>query len=95
MAITRKDVEYVARLARLRLSEGEKEQFASQLARIVEYVEKLNQLDTARVEPTAHVLPLKNVMRPDEVRPTIARDAVLRLAPKAADGFIKVPQVIE
>ncbi len=95
MAITKKDVEYVARLARLKLSEEEKKHFTSQLKRIVEYVEKLSELDTANVEPTAHVLPLKNVTRKDEVKPSIKREVVLKLAPKAGDGFIKVPRVID
>ena len=95
MPITRKDVEYVARLARLRLSEKEKERLTVQLGSIVGYVEKLNTLDTTDVEPTARVLPLKNVTRPDEVRPCMDRDAVLTLAPKAGEGFFKVPQVIE
>jgi aspartyl-tRNA(Asn)/glutamyl-tRNA(Gln) amidotransferase subunit C len=95
MPITKKDVEYAARLARLRLSEAEREQFASQLAKIVGYVEKLNELDTKGVEPTAHVLPLKNVTRPDEVKPSINRERILKLAPKTADGLIMVPRVIE
>ena len=95
MAITKKDVEYVARLARLKLSEEEKKHFTSQLRRIVDYVEKLNELDTANVEPTAHVLPLKNVTRKDEVNPSIKREVILKLAPKSGDGFIKVPQVID
>ena len=95
MAITRKDVEYVARLARLRFSDEEKERFASQLAKIVEFVEKLNELDISNVPPTAHALPLTNVVRHDETAPTLDRDAVMKLAPKAGDGFIKVPQVIE
>lgn len=95
MAIEKKDVEYAARLARLRLSEGEEEQFTAQLARIVEYVRKLNELDTSGVEPTAHVLPLKNVTRPDEMRPSIDRDMILKLAPESGDGYVKVPRVIE
>lgn len=95
MAITRKDVEYVARLARLRLSEEEKERLTSQLGAIIGYVEKLSELDTGKVGPTAHVLPLKNVTRPDEVCPTLDHDAVMKLAPKSGDGFVKVPQVIE
>jgi len=95
MAITRKEVEYVARLARLRLTEEEKERLTSQLGAIVGYVEKLNELDTTNVEPTAHVLPLKNVTRPDKACPTIDHDTILRLAPKSEDGFVKVPQVIE
>ena len=95
MAITKKDVEYVARLARLKLSEAEKEQFTSQLGRIVGYVEKLNELNTEGVEPTAHILPMKNVTRPDETRSCIDRETIIKLAPKTAEGFIKVPQVIE
>ena len=95
MAITKKDVEYIARLARLKLPEGDKERFTSQLQRIVEYVEKLNELNTEGVEPTAHVLPLKNVTRPDEVRPSLDRAVILELAPRSGEGFIKVPQVIE
>lgn len=95
MAITRKDVEYVARLARLSLSDAEKERLTAQLAAIVGYVEKLNELDTEKVEPTAHVLPLKNVTRPDASRPPMDREAVVRLAPKSEGGFVKVPQVIE
>ncbi|HOE28222.1 MAG: Asp-tRNA(Asn)/Glu-tRNA(Gln) amidotransferase subunit GatC [Candidatus Aureabacteria bacterium] len=95
MPISRKDVEYVARLARLRLSEEEKERLTVQLGEIVGYVEKLNELDTADVEPTAHVLPLRNITRPDEVRPCLDRDEALRLAPKAGEGFFRVPQIIE
>ncbi|MCX6356368.1 MAG: Asp-tRNA(Asn)/Glu-tRNA(Gln) amidotransferase subunit GatC [Candidatus Aureabacteria bacterium] len=95
MGITRKDVEYVARLARLRLSDVDKERFTTQLQSIVGYVEKLNELATEAIEPTSHVIPLKNVTRPDETRPCLERDIVLKLAPKASEGFIKVPQVIE
>jgi len=95
MAITRKDVEHIARLARLKFSEAEQERFASQLAKIVEYVEKLNELDTEGVEPTAHVIPLKNVTRSDELRPSLDRETVLKLAPRAEEGFVKVPKIIE
>ena len=95
MAITKKEVEYIARLARLKLSEKEKEQFTHQLKRIIDYVAKLEELDTGKIEPTARVLPLKNVMRRDEVRPSIGRETVLKLAPKVEKGLIKVPRVIE
>jgi aspartyl-tRNA(Asn)/glutamyl-tRNA(Gln) amidotransferase subunit C len=95
MAITGKDVEHIARLARLKFSEADQERFASQLAKIVEYVEKLNELNTEGVEPTAHAIPLKNVTRADELRPSIDRETILKLAPKAGDGFVKVPKVIE
>ena len=95
MAITKKDVDYIARLAKLKFSEEEKERFTSQLAKIVGYIQKLNELNTEGVEPTAHVLPLKNVTRPDEVRPSLDRAVILELAPRSGEGFIKVPQVIE
>ena len=71
MSITVKDVEHVAALARLALSEQEKEQFAGQLNAILAYAGKLNELDTADVEPTSHVLPLANVMREDETSPSL------------------------
>ncbi|MDD5557214.1 MAG: Asp-tRNA(Asn)/Glu-tRNA(Gln) amidotransferase subunit GatC [bacterium] len=95
MTIGRDEVEHVARLARLRLTDEERERFTAQLAAILDYVRKLNEIDTAGVEPTAHVLPLRNVTRPDEVRPSLEREGVLRLAPRADDGFIMVPRVIE
>jgi aspartyl-tRNA(Asn)/glutamyl-tRNA(Gln) amidotransferase subunit C len=95
MAITREDVEHIARLARLKFSEEDQERFASQLAKIVEYVEKLNELKTEGVAPTAHVIPLKNVTRPDELRPSLAREKILKLAPRSGEGFVKVPKVIE
>lgn len=95
MAITRRDVEHVARLARLRFSEADQERFASQLARIVDYVEKLNELGTDGVEPTAHAVPLRNVTRPDMLGPSIDRETILKLAPRSGEGFVKVPRVIE
>lgn len=95
MSITAKDVEHVANLARLDLSAEEKEQFAGQLNAILKYAEKLNELDTANVEPTSHVLPLSNVMREDEVRPSWPIEKVLSNAPDEEDGQFKVPAVIE
>jgi len=95
MTIDKKDVEHAAHLARLRLSEEEKNQFTSQLAKIIDYVRKLNELDTSGVEPTAHVLTLKNITRPDETKPCLDRGIVLKLAPEAGDGHIRVPKVIE
>ena len=67
MKITVKEVEYVARLAYLDLDQGEKEKFTDQLNRILEYMEKLNELDTSEVEPTSHVLPMINAFREDKV----------------------------
>ena len=93
--ITRKDVEHVAELARLELTAAETEQFIVQLNSILTYVEKLNELDTANVEPTAHVIPLSNVLRDDEVRPSLDRAKVLHNAPEESHFFFKVPRIIE
>lgn len=95
MSITIKDVEHVAALARLELSEQEKERFAGQLSAILKYAEQLNQLDTDGVEPTSHAMPLVNVMREDAVKPSLPIDKVLLNAPDEEDGQIKVPAVLE
>jgi aspartyl-tRNA(Asn)/glutamyl-tRNA(Gln) amidotransferase subunit C len=93
--IAREDVEHVAELARLDLTSAEKEQFITQLNSILTYIEKLNELDTRDVEPTSHVLPMSNVFRDDEVRPSIDRAEVLRNAPEESHFFFKVPRIIE
>ncbi|WP_276357785.1 Asp-tRNA(Asn)/Glu-tRNA(Gln) amidotransferase subunit GatC [Cohnella caldifontis] len=95
MSISAKDVEHVADLARLDLSDEEKDRFAGQLNAILKYAEKLNELDTDGVEPTSHVLPLANVMREDEVRPSWPIEKVLANAPDEEDGQFKVPAVLE
>ena len=93
--ITLADVEHVARLARLALGDAEKAQMRSQLEAILGYVEQLRRVDTAGVEPTAHVLPLVNVMRDDEVRPSYPVEAMLANAPDAEDGQFRVPRILE
>ena len=95
MALTKKDVEYVARLARLELSADEVETYTGQLGAILEYAEMLNQLDTDSVEPTTHVLPLNNVLRRDEVVPSMDRDKILENAPDKAKGCFRVPRILE
>lgn len=95
MSITVKDVEHVANLARLALTDEEKEQFTGQLNAILKYAEKLNELDTTGVEPTSHVLPLANVMREDEPGTSLPIEKVLRNAPEAEDDQFKVPAVLE
>ncbi|MDO3681662.1 Asp-tRNA(Asn)/Glu-tRNA(Gln) amidotransferase subunit GatC [Paenibacillus ehimensis] len=95
MSITVKDVEHVAALARLELSDREKEQFTEQLNAILKYAEQLEQLNTDDVEPTSHAMPLVNVMREDEVRPSLPIEKVLLNAPDEEDGQIKVPAVLE
>lgn len=94
MSIDKKVVEHVALLARLQLSEEEKEQYTDQLNAILGYMEKLNKLDTTQVPPTAHVLPLKNVYREDIARPSMDREKVVANAPQEEDGQFKVPKIV-
>jgi len=89
------DIEKVARLARLELSEEEKETFGNQLEQILTYMEQLNRLDTAGVEPTSHAIPVYNVFREDEVKPSFLQEEVLAIAPDEEDGHFKVPRIIE
>ena len=93
--ISLKDVEYAAQLARLDLRPEEKAGLAEQLGRILEYIGKLNELDTDGVEPTSHVLPLRNVFREDRAGEPMDREEALRLAPDAAGAFFQAPKVIE
>ena len=93
--ITLAEVEHVARLARLALGADEKERMRSQLDVILGYVEQLRRVDTTGVEPTAHVLPLVNVMRDDEVRPSYPAEAMLQNAPDAHEEQFRVPRILE
>lgn len=95
MKITCKDVADVALLSRLEFSESELETFTGQLDAILEYAEVLNKLSVDDVEPTAHVLPLKNVMRADEAKPSLPREMALSNAPEQEDGYFKVPKIME
>lgn len=95
MSIQVNDVEHVAKLARLNLTEEERETFTGQLNAILQYAEKLNELDTEEVEPTTHVLHLSNVMREDEVRESLSQEKVFRNAPEEEDGQFKVPAVLD
>ncbi|MBN2373805.1 Asp-tRNA(Asn)/Glu-tRNA(Gln) amidotransferase subunit GatC [bacterium] len=95
MKITKKEVEYVADLACMEISEEEKEIFTRQLDSILSYMEKLNQLDTKDIEPTSHVLQTDNVFREDKVKPSLPQDEALANAPDKKNGFFRVPRVIE
>lgn len=95
MAITKKDVTYIAALSRLGLSEAEIEHFGGQLESILEYIDQLKKLDVSDVPPTAHVLDIKNVYRPDEPGPCLNAEEILKVAPSAQGKFFKVPKVIE
>ncbi|MWV47299.1 Asp-tRNA(Asn)/Glu-tRNA(Gln) amidotransferase subunit GatC [Paenibacillus sp. HJL G12] len=95
MSITNKDVQHVAKLARLNLSTEEEQMFTEQLNAILQYAEKLNELDTDGVEPTTHVLPVSNVMREDVERESLPIEKVMANAPDEEDGQFKVPAVLE
>ena len=88
------DVAHVARLARLELSPAELESFTSQLAAVLAHAADLDALELDGVEPTAHPLPLSNVLRSDQIRPTLDRDEVLAAAPAVEDGQFRVPPVL-
>jgi len=89
--IERDQVLHVARLARLRLSEGEVEQMVGELSGILEHVDRIGNLDLEGVEPTSHVVKLENVLRPDEPRPSLPRDVALASAPDPQDGAFRAP----
>jgi len=95
MVIDRATVEHVAHLARLALSDEERERFADQLGRILEYCARLNELPLAGVPPTSHVIPITNVLRDDTVTPSLSREEVLTQAPAHEGGFFRVPRVLD
>ncbi len=94
--LTLADIDHLAALARLALTEEEKSRFARQLAEILAYAEQVQRVDTRGVPPTTHVLTERTPFRPDEVRPGLSRDEALANAPEPAreQGFFKVPRVI-
>ena len=92
--ISRADVEHVARLARLDLTDGEVELFTGQLGAVLEHAADVEALDTSGVPPTAHPLPLENVLRDDRVEPSLDRDEVLGQAPATEDGRFRVPRIL-
>lgn len=95
MRLTREEVEHIAELAKLGLSEEEKETFRQQLSAILNYAQKLQELDTEAIPPTAQVMTLQNVMRPDQVRPSFPREDILANAPATQDGCFKVRAILE
>jgi len=95
MAAVEIDVKYVAHLARLSLSPEEEQKIGRQLGNILGYIEKLKEVDVAGVEPTAHAFPLVNVVRPDEVRPSLSNEEAMRNAPAQANGLFMVPKIVE
>lgn len=95
MSLTPEQVQHVAKLARLNLSDEEVATFTGQMADILAYVEKLNELNTDGVVPTSHAVPMENAFRADLVRPSIGVENALANAPDRIEGFFRVPKVIE
>ena len=95
MAAPEINVKYVAHLARLTLSPEEEQRIGEQLASILGYIEKLREVDVTGVEPTAHAVPLVNVTRPDEIKPSLPAEEALRNAPAQANGLFLVPKIVE
>jgi len=92
--IEEKDVEYVARLAKLELNENQKELFLKQLNDILDYFKQLNQLDTEEVEPTSYILNPANLFHDDEPKPSLPQDMVLGMTKYKKNGYIKVPKIL-
>jgi aspartyl-tRNA(Asn)/glutamyl-tRNA(Gln) amidotransferase subunit C len=95
MALTPEDVDHVAALARLGITPEERKRFTEQLSTILGHFQALQALETADIPPTAQVLDLRNVMRSDEVRPSLPRDQILQNAPRRDDGFFRTQAVLE
>ena len=89
------DLQHVVKLARIELSAKEEERIGPQLLEIIQYVEKLNELDIDEIEPIAHVVQLTNVLREDQPRPSLSQDDAMRNAPKSAKGLFVVPKIVE
>ena len=93
--LDKSQVRKVAKLSRLDLTESEVEEFTGQLSAILDYVEKMNELDTENIEPLAHCLPISNVFRPDEVRESLGAEKALANAPQRDGDFFKVPKILD
>ncbi len=95
MALTNEQVEHVALLARLGLSDAERERMREQLSSILDHIDQLRAVDTSNVAPTAQVIPLDPILRDDEVAAQLSADQVLANAPRSEGGFIKVRAILE
>ncbi|HEY5298339.1 MAG TPA: Asp-tRNA(Asn)/Glu-tRNA(Gln) amidotransferase subunit GatC [Verrucomicrobiae bacterium] len=95
MAAAEIDIKYVAHLARIALAPDEEKKLAAQLGSILGYIEKLREVDVASVEPTAHAVPMINVMRADEIQNSLPHEEAMRNAPKQANGLFIVPKIVE
>ena len=91
--ITIQDVEHVAKLARLEITDEEKVKFSKQLGDVLKYVEQMNEVDTTNVEPLSHVVDFNNVMRDDEIHYDCTKEQLMMNPPEEEDGFFKVPKI--
>jgi len=91
--ITKKEVEHIAQLAELKLTDEELDKFSEQLSDVIRSFEKLDELDTENIEPTAYTVPMKNILRKDEVKDSMDREKVLANAPDKKDGHFRVPEI--
>lgn len=94
MSLSIEEVKYVAILARLKLNEAEQHKYADQLGDILNYVDKLNELNTDNTEPLDHILPIYNIFRKDETQPSLPREEILSNAPLVEEGQYRVPKII-
>lgn len=95
MGIDRAAVDHVARLARLALTDAERERMSGELTQILEHAQRIQELSLDEIEPTSHAVPLRNVFREDEARPSLTQEDALRNAPESEDGRFKVPRIVE
>ena len=89
------DINYIAKLARLELSDEEKNEYGAKLGQILQHVVQLSKADVSNVEPTAHAIARSNVVRPDEIKPSLSNEEALQNAPSSANGLFLVPKIVE
>src|SRR5574341_1467097 len=94
MAISREEVEHIAKLARLQLTEDEIKRFQIELGKILEYFDQLKKLDTENVPPMTHAVPIENVFREDQIQPSLSVEETLQNAPEKKDSYFQVPKVV-
>ncbi|HLD69831.1 MAG TPA: Asp-tRNA(Asn)/Glu-tRNA(Gln) amidotransferase subunit GatC [Candidatus Omnitrophota bacterium] len=93
--LSKEEVRYIAGLSRIHLEKKEVDYLTGNLANILDYIDQLKKLDISGVAPTTHVLPIQNVYRGDQVKPSFSSEEAVKISPHASKGFFKVPQVIE
>ena len=95
MSVSKKDVEHIAKLAKLKFDDKQKEKLQGELNKVLEYIDKLNELDLSNVEPLESINEAENVFREDEAKPGVTKEEALKNAPDKTDNFFKVPKVLD